>query len=260
MSHRLAGKRCLIVGGTSGIGLASARSFLAEGAIVVIAGRNDEHAAAALQQLPGVTRCIPCDCTKAGEVEALFQAAVSALDGLDVLLHSAGGSGRSAGDAALHACSDEGWQMTLDLNLKSVFLTNREAVKQFLGRRRSGVILNVASVLPLSPSPTHFDTCAYTAAKGGIISLSRYAAARYAGQGIRVNVIAPGLIDTPMSRRAVEDDVVRSYLESRQPLARGPGSSDDCAAAAVFLCSEESRLVTGFVLPVDGGWCVTSDA
>ena len=115
----------------------------------------------------------------------------------------------------------------------------------------------MASVLAFSPSPHHFDTAAYAASKGGIIALSRYAAARYAADKIRVNVIAPGLIDTPMSQRAVSDPAIRSFLATKQPLASRPASADDCVGAAVFLCGRDSALVTGVVLAVDGGWCVS---
>jgi NAD(P)-dependent dehydrogenase (short-subunit alcohol dehydrogenase family) len=112
-------------------------------------------------------------------------------------------------------------------------------------------------VLALQPSPKHFDTAAYTAAKGGIIALSRLAAARYAPDGVRINVLAPGLVDTPMSTRAVNDPAIRHFLRTKQPLGPGPGRPEDCAGAAVFLCSDEARFITGAVLPVDGGWCVS---
>src|SRR5207253_11131376 len=109
------------------------------------------------------------------------------------------------GDGPLHECTDDGWQTTIDANLKSTFQTNRAAVQLFLGGRQGGVILNMASVLGFAPSPRFFDTYAYTASKGGIVAMSRLAAARYASDRIRINVLAPGLIDTPMAARAVED-------------------------------------------------------
>src|SRR5262249_4925918 len=151
------------------------------------------------------------------------------LGGIDVLYHVAGMSGRRYGDGPLHECTDAGWQATLDGNLKSTFLTNRAAVRHFLGAKQPGVILNVASVLALAPSPGHFDACAYAAARGGVIALSRLAAARYAADGIRVNVLAPGLIDTPMAARAVQDPDILAYLRTKQPLRGGPGRPDDCA-------------------------------
>jgi NAD(P)-dependent dehydrogenase (short-subunit alcohol dehydrogenase family) len=256
---QLEGKRCLIVGGTSGIGLAAARRFLAEGARLVVAGNRAEQGDAALSQLTplGPAHCGCCDATVSDEVDALYRDCVSYLGGLDVLYHVAGGSGRRHGDGPLHECSDEGWHATLDANLTSTFLTNRAALGHFLAQRQPGVILNMASVLALAPSPRYFDTAGYAAAKGGIIALSRLAAARYAADGIRVNVLAPGLVDTPMSVRATQDEAIRDFLRSKQPLAGGPGSADDCAGAAVFLCSDAARFITGVVLPVDGGWCVS---
>jgi NAD(P)-dependent dehydrogenase (short-subunit alcohol dehydrogenase family) len=256
---RLANKRCLIVGGSGGIGLAAAAQFLREGARLVLAGLNDGQGAVAVAALNnlGTVPFVACDATEPAAVETCFAETVHLLGGLDVLYHVAGCSGRRHGDGPLHACTDEGWSSTLDQNLRSTFLTNRAAVRHFLDRHQPGVILNMASMLALAPSPHHFDTCAYTAAKGGIIALSRLAAARYAADGIRVNVLAPGLMDTPMAQRAVQDPVILKFLRSKQPLAGGPGGPEDCAAAAVFLCSEAARLVTGVVLPVDGGWGVS---
>jgi NAD(P)-dependent dehydrogenase (short-subunit alcohol dehydrogenase family) len=258
MTPQLAAKRALIVGGTSGIGLACAARFLEEGARVAIAGHVAEQGRNAELQLRdlGHVRFALGDVTKSAAVEALFQESVDFLGGLDILVHTAGGSGRSAGDASLHLCSDQGWDDTLRLNLTSVFWTNREAIRWFLQARNPGAILNTASVLAFAPAPQHFDTCAYTAAKGGIVSLSRLAAARYAADGIRVNVLAPGLIDTPMSRRAMQDEAIQQFLKTKQPLFGGAGTAADCAAAAAFLCSDEARGITGLVMPVDGGWSV----
>jgi NAD(P)-dependent dehydrogenase (short-subunit alcohol dehydrogenase family) len=258
---QLANKRCLIVGGTSGIGWAAARRFLEEGAQVAVNGLDEPHIERSIIALFEATGRTPlsagCDVRDAKQVNKLFEFVLAVFGGLDVLYHVAGGSGRGHGDGPLHECTDDGWQATLDLNLTSTFLTNRAAVRHFLAHKQPGVILNMASVLALSPSPQYFDTCAYAAAKAGIIGMSRLAAARYAPDGIRVNVIAPGLIDTPMARRAVQDNAVRAFLRTKQPLAGGPGLADDCAGAAVYLCSDAARLVTGVVLPVDGGWSVS---
>jgi NAD(P)-dependent dehydrogenase (short-subunit alcohol dehydrogenase family) len=259
MGHRLADKRCLIVGGTSGIGLAAASRFLDEGAKVVITGRSPEKGEAAAKSLAGKgsVEFMACGAAVPGDVERLFPQALAFLGGLDVLYHVAGISGRRQGDGPLHECTDEGWQATMDANLKSTFLTNRAAVRYLLGRVKPGVILNMASVLAFSPSPHHFDTIAYTATKGAIIAMSRLAAGRYAPNGIRVNVIAPGLIDTPMATRAAGDPVILDYLRTKQPLSKGPGRPEDCSDAAVFLCSDEASFITGVVLPVDGGWTVS---
>jgi NAD(P)-dependent dehydrogenase (short-subunit alcohol dehydrogenase family) len=259
LMNQLHGKRCLIVGGTTGLGCAAAKRFLEEGAKLVIAGRSTDkgdEALTALRPLGSVT-FIACDAAVPDQVERLFAEAVAFLGGLDVLYHVAGISGRRYGDGPLHECSDDGWHATLEANLTSTFLTNRAAVRRFHQQGSPGAILNMASVLGFAPAPRYFETVAYTATKGGIISMSRLAAARYAADGIRVNVLAPALIDTPMSGRAVNDPAIRHYLRTKQPLSAGPGQPEDCSDAAVFLCSDAARFITGVVLPVDGGWCVS---
>ena len=247
------------MGGTSGIGLAAAARFLDEGARVVLSGRDDAKGQTAVYSLRtrGPALFFSCDAANPEAVSELFQKSGAAFGGLDVLYHVAGISGRRWGDGPLHECTDDGWQTTLDANLKSTFLTNRAAVRHFLRLNQPGVILNMASVLGFSPSPTHFNTFAYAATKGGIIAMSKLAAATYAAKGIRVNVIAPGLIDTPMAARAASDPAILHYLKTKQPLAGGPGTPDNCSDAAVFLCSDESRFMTGDVITVDGGWSVS---
>jgi NAD(P)-dependent dehydrogenase (short-subunit alcohol dehydrogenase family) len=259
MAGRLQGKRCLIVGGTTGIGFAAAARFLQEGANLVIAGRSDDKGRAAAEQLKPHGDCVfvPCDASDEADVDRLFATTCDQLGGLDVLYHVAGISGRRFGDGPLHECTAEGWEKTLSANLRSVFLTNRAAVRRFLDQGHPAAILNMSSVLAFSPSPKFFDTYAYAASKGGIIAMSKESAARYAANGIRINVIAPSLIDTPMAARAVGSEPIREFLRTKQPLTQGPGRAEDCSDAAVFLCSDESRFVTGIVLPVDGGWCVS---
>lgn len=200
---------------------------------------------------------IGCDACDSQQVADAFAFIQTVFGGLDILYHVAGSSGRKHGDGPLHECSDAGWQATLDANLKSTFLTNRAAVRQFLKQGSGGVILNMASVLAYSPSPHYFDTIAYAASKGGIIAMSRQAAARYASDKIRINVLTPGLIDTPMAARAVNDPAIAAFLQTKQPLGPGAGTPEDCADAAVFLCSDEARFITGVVLPIDGGWCIS---
>jgi NAD(P)-dependent dehydrogenase (short-subunit alcohol dehydrogenase family) len=259
MGERLRDKRCLIVGGTTGLGFAAAGRFLEEGARVLICGRSPAKGTAATEALRdrGLVHFVPCDASHPAQVEEVYRKTVALLGGLDVLYHVAGISGRRYGDGPLHECTDDGWQATLDANLKSTFLTNRAAVRHFLHLRQQGVILNMASVLGFAPSPHFFDTYAYTATKGGIIAMSRLAAARYAADGIRVNVLAPGLIDTPMAHRATHDPAILHFLGTKQPLTRGPGKPEECSDAAVFLCSDAARFITGAVLPVDGGWTVS---
>jgi NAD(P)-dependent dehydrogenase (short-subunit alcohol dehydrogenase family) len=247
MPNRLREKRCLIVGGTSGIGLAAARRFQQEGARLIVAGLD----------APAGFAFHACDATSEQQVDALLADVVREFGGLDVLFHVAGSSGRKHGDGPLHECTDAGWHATIDANLRTAFLTNRAAVRQFLEQGSGGVILNLASMLAISPTPRHFDTAAYAAAKGGVIAMSRQAAARYAAEQIRINVLAPSLIDTPMAARAVNDPAIAAFLQTKQPLGPGPGNPGDCADAAVFLCSDEARFITGVVLPIDGGWSVS---
>jgi NAD(P)-dependent dehydrogenase (short-subunit alcohol dehydrogenase family) len=257
------------VGGTSGIGLASARRFLSEGSRVVVAGRLPDTGRSELDQLTSLGPCwgttielelgLPA-------VARLLAFAVEVLGGrLDILFHVAGISGRKWGDGALHECSDEGFHQVMRVNALGVFLTNREAVRIMLaqpldGAGLRGTVVNVGSVLDQSPSPLHFGTLAYAASKGAVRAMTLSAAARYAADQIRFNLLAPGLIDTPMAARAVNDPRIRSYLATKQPMAGGPLSVDDVAEAALYLCEPASRFVTGTELVIDGGWCISDGA
>jgi NAD(P)-dependent dehydrogenase (short-subunit alcohol dehydrogenase family) len=177
--------------------------------------------------------------------------------GFHGLYHVAGGSGRKQGDGPLHAISDEGWNYTVNENLTSLFYSNRAAVQQFL-KQGGGSVLNMSSVLAFSPSPRFFATHAYTAAKAAIIGLTQAAAAQYAPQNIRFNAVAPALVATPMSRRAQADENILAFARTKQPLAGGGmGQPQDLDSAAIFFLSDESKCVTGQVLAVDGGWCVS---
>jgi NAD(P)-dependent dehydrogenase (short-subunit alcohol dehydrogenase family) len=263
---RLDGCACLIVGGTSGIGLASARRFLQEGARVIVTGREPESGRTALDELAplGLVSDYTLELADGdGEVARMFTFAIDALGGrLDVLLHVAGISGRKFGDGPMHDCSTEGWERVLRTNAEGTFLTNRAAVRLMLNQPIDanglrGTVVNVGSVLDRSPSPKHFGTIAYAASKGAIRSMTLSAAARYAEDHIRFNLLAPGLIDTPMAARATNDSRIRSYLATKQPIAGRPGSADDVAEAALYLCEPASRFVTGAELVVDGGWSVS---
>jgi NAD(P)-dependent dehydrogenase (short-subunit alcohol dehydrogenase family) len=263
--RRLEGRTCLIVGGTGGIGLASARRFLQEGARLVVSGRADASAFSAQEQLAdlGQVMTLVADLADADAIAGLVPRAVEILGGrLDILLHVAGMSGRRFGDGPLDACTDEGWDGTLDANARSVFLTNRAAVRQMrmqeiddAGLR--GSIVNTGSVLGQSPSPRLFNTFAYSAAKGALRSMTLNAAATYAPERIRFNLVVPSLIDTPMAARSTANPTYLHYLRTKQPLAGGPGRPEDVAEAALYLCEPASRFVTGQILAVDGGWCVS---
>jgi NAD(P)-dependent dehydrogenase (short-subunit alcohol dehydrogenase family) len=252
--QNLSGQNLVIMGGTTGLGLSAAKRLVAAGANVVVTSRTQANVDAALAELGPQARGFAADAATPEAAER----AVAMFDRLDALYHVAGGSGRSQGDGPLHEMTDDGLDYTLDLNLKSVVLSNRAAVRKFIQQGTGGVILNMASVLGYSPSPKFFATHAYAAAKAGIIGFSKSIAAYYAPQNIRVNVIAPALVETPMSKRAATNDDIMQFIKTKQPLDGGRiGHPEDCDAAALMLLSPDSKFITGQVLAVDGGWTVS---
>jgi NAD(P)-dependent dehydrogenase (short-subunit alcohol dehydrogenase family) len=254
----LSGKVVVIIGGTTGLGLSAARACVAAGARVVIVGRNAENAEAAETALGADARRVVGDATEPETARCAIALAREAFGGFHGLYHVAGGSGRRLGDGPLHAISDAGWEQTLRLNLTSLFLSNRAAAQQFLAQGTGGAVLNMGSVLAFSPSPRYFATHAYAAAKAAVIGFTRSAAAYYAAQDIRFNVVAPALVETPMARRAAEDAAIMGYVATKQPLDGGRiGRPEDLDAAVVYLLSDASRFVTGQVLGIDGGWSIT---
>jgi len=255
---KLANKVLIIVGGTTGIGLSAAKAFIADGAKVVIVGRNADHVAAAQRALGEDAHAFAADATSPQTAIKAIQAALEDFGGFHGLYHVAGGSGRKFGDGPLHEITDAGWESTLSLNLTSLFYSNRAAVQQFLKQGTGGSILNMGSVLGFSPAPQFFATHAYATAKAAIIGLTRSAASSYARFNIRFNVLAPGLVETPMSQRAQQDCDTMEFIATKQPLDGGRiGAPSDLDAASVYFLSDESKFVTGQVLAVDGGWCVS---
>jgi NAD(P)-dependent dehydrogenase (short-subunit alcohol dehydrogenase family) len=257
---RLQDKVIIIVGGTSGLGLAAARACHAEGACLVVLGRDEQKCSRLPHELGERVCVISADACEESSAEQAVAAAVSRYGRLDGLYHVAGGSGRRWGDGPLDQIPREGWQQTLDWNLNSVFYSNRAAVRQFRQQQSGGSVLNMASVLASRPVAAHFVTHAYAAAKSAILGLTTAAAAYYAPWQIRFNAVAPGLVDTPMAQRAANDAQIMDFVRHKQPLDGGRiGHPQDLDAAVVFFLSDESRFVTGQTLAVDGGWCV-SDA
>lgn len=255
---RLHGKSLVIIGGTSGLGLAAARACVREGARVVAVGRDADKAAAVAKELGESVRVLAADATDPTTAERAITLAVAEFGGFHGLYHVAGGSGRRRGDGPLHEITDEGWQFTLHLNLTSLFNSDRAAVRQFLLQGSGGSIVNCGSVLGFSPSPKFFATHAYAAAKAAVIGLTKSAAAHYAPHNIRCNVLAPALVATPMSQRAQGDEAILNFIKTKQPLDGGRiGQPEDLDAAVVWLLSDESRFVTGQVIAVDGGWSVS---
>lgn len=242
--NRLQDKVAIVTGGGSGIGLATAQLFLAAGAQVTAFDIN-----------PPGGNALRVDVTSASAVESAIQKVSAKFGRLDILVNVAGGSGRKWGDGPTDSCTLEGWEKTLALNLDSVFYCCKYALRVMLPQGH-GNIVNVSSVLGLVGGDEDFATHGYATSKGAVISLTRSIASYYAPRGIRANVICPGLIATPMSRRAQESERIRARLPGLQPLTGGFGQPLDVARAALYLASDESSFVTGAVLTVDGGWTV----
>jgi NAD(P)-dependent dehydrogenase (short-subunit alcohol dehydrogenase family) len=214
-------KRAVVTGARGGIGSATVIALEARGFVVVGVDAGDD-----------------------------WERAFAGLDRIDALACTHGGSGRSHGDGPVDACTDEGWDWTLELNLSSVFRYCRSAVP-LLRANGGGAIVTVSSALALG-GDADFATHAYTAAKGALVSLTRAMAVTYAGDAIRCNVVCPGLIATPMSARAQSDPHILERLPELQPLTGGFGDPADVGEAIAYLA--EARFTTGAVLTVDGGW------
>jgi NAD(P)-dependent dehydrogenase (short-subunit alcohol dehydrogenase family) len=254
----LYGQCIVIIGGTSGIGLSAAKACVQEGAQVLVTGADTHSAEHAAEALGDQGRSIVADATAEGTAEAAIRNCIDSFGGFHALYHVAGGSGRKFGDGPLHDLSSEGWERTLDLNLGSMMRSNRAAVRYWLEQGSAGAILNMGSVLAAHPAPAFFATVGYAAAKSAVVGFSRAIASCYAPNGIRVNVIAPGLTDTPMAKRAMEDPAIRAFVASKQPLDGGRNAiPTDLDGAALFLLSPASAFITGQVLGVDGGWGIT---
>jgi NAD(P)-dependent dehydrogenase (short-subunit alcohol dehydrogenase family) len=255
MTDRFDGKSVLVTGST-GIAAAAALALHAEGARVFVVSRTAEHVDDLLRQLGPSCAGRRADLTQEAEVEELLKDVVGKFGRLDCVYNVAGGSGRRFGDGPAHEMTLDGWNQTLANNATSLFLSCRAAIRQMLNQGDGGAILNMSSTLARHPEPGHFATHGYAASKGAIESFSRAAAAYYAPHGIRVNVIAPGLVATPMSARAQQDPEILAYAKRRQPLSDGILDPRDLTGAALFLLSDDARMITGQIVDVDGGWSV----
>jgi NAD(P)-dependent dehydrogenase (short-subunit alcohol dehydrogenase family) len=246
----------LLITGSSGIAEATALLAGSQGYKVFIAGLDEQQCRDLNSRVAGSGYFVG-DLREPSAAEGAFADCLKNFGRLDAVFNVAGLSGRQFGDGPVHECSVEGWDKTLEANTRPTFLMCRAAVRHWLEAGCGGTILNMASVLAFSPEPLHFSTHVYAASKGAIISMSRAMAAQYAGKGIRVNVIAPALVRTPMSARAQSDPELVEFVRQKQPLSGGILEAADVAQTALFLLSERSRHVTGQVVAVDGGWSVT---
>jgi NAD(P)-dependent dehydrogenase (short-subunit alcohol dehydrogenase family) len=263
--NRLAGRVCLVTGST-GIAGSAAERFAAEGADVFVISRTADHVRALVDVLAGTGANVggaAADLTDADAVDTAIHSAFERFGRLDGLFSVAGGSGRRFGDGPIHTVSKAAWERTLDLNLTTQANVLRSVVERMRGQAPNasgtrGSILLMGSVTTTDPAPEFFATHAYAAAKGALTALMTTMAAAYLADRIRVNVVAPGLTDTPMATRASNDPAIRAYAARKQPLAGEMMDPIDVAHAAVFLLSDEARAITGQMLKVDGGWSIAS--
>ncbi|PWT81374.1 MAG: dehydrogenase [Acidobacteria bacterium] len=249
-------KEVLLVTGSSGIAAATARLWGTENPVFVVGINSDECEAVAGNIREGAFAA--ADVCDERTLRAAVLTCLERFGRIDALFNVAGISARSAGDGPLHECKPGAWDLAMDVNAKGTFLMCREILDLWTKNKQAGVILNCGSVLAQQPQSDHFATVAYAASKGAIEAMSKSAAAYYAHAGIRINVLAPGLVRTPMSARAQRDPRIAEYIAHKQPLTKGMLSPDDVARAACFLLRRDSSPITGQVVTVDGGWTVSA--
>lgn len=248
---RLVDKVALITGGTSGIGRATALLFSQEGAKVSITGRNKTKGQEVIREIKeagGKAIFIRADVRFSKECRMSVERTLQSFGRLDILFNNAG----IYFPNTVVDCTEEEWNLTLDINLKGTYLMSKFALPAMIAQR-SGVIINNSSGWGLVGGN---EAAAYCAAKGGVVLLTKAMAIDHGPQGIRINCICPGDVDTPM---LIEDArqrgmVWKEYLAnaSNRPLGR-IGKPEEIAKAALFLASEDSSFVTGAILAVDGG-------
>jgi NAD(P)-dependent dehydrogenase (short-subunit alcohol dehydrogenase family) len=255
MAGRVEGKVALVTGGASGIGRATALTFAREGAKLVVADMNVDGAQQTVHMITehgGEAIFVKADVSKAVEVEALISKAVETYGRLDCAHNNAGISGTGvAGDQrALTADYPEArWHHVLAINLTGVWFCMKYELAQML-HQGGGSIVNTTSAAGLVGLPY---ASAYVASKHGVVGLTKTAALEYAQQGIRVNCVCPGYIQTPMTARGLSDPVQQAQIVAREPIGR-VGTPEEVAEAVVWLCSDAASFVTGHAMTVDGGY------
>ena len=255
---RLAEKIALITGAGSGIGRASALLFAREGASVVAAdlsGAAAESAASAIAAEGGRAIAIEGDVSSAGDAKAMVDAALEGFGALDVLVNSAGVSPRNA--TGPEAGQDEIWERVLAVNLTGTYQVSRHAVPA-MQERGGGSIINLASIIAVVGYAAEIPSIMgafnpYPPSKGGVLQLTRNMALTLASDGIRVNCICPGYVESNLTAGLTQDPVSYEILVKRHPLGR-LGQPEEIAYAALFLASDEASFVTGAPMMVDGGY------
>lgn len=251
MADRLLGKVAVISGGSSGIGAASARLFVAEGARVVVADLQepiDAELVGLIDANPDSIRFVKCDVSNEDDVVAAINAAVTHFGKLDTIVASAGVSGEGAAADITSAH----WDKTFAINARGVFLFTKYAIPHMI-EAGGGSIINISSAFGIVAGP-HF--AAYSASKGAVRNFSKATALDYIKRGIRSNSIHPGYIDTPIVQNVINKakDVAaaQAMMNALQPGGRS-GKPEDIAWGCVYLASDEARFVTGAELVIDGG-------
>jgi NAD(P)-dependent dehydrogenase (short-subunit alcohol dehydrogenase family) len=197
------------------------------------------------------------DVADENSVRSAVERCLSHYSRIDAVFNAAGLSGRALGDAPLHECSTPAWQTMMNVHATGTFFVCREVLKNWMAAKQPGTILNMGSVLARHPERRFFATHAYPASKGAVESMTLAAAGYYAPHRIRMNVLAPSLVRTPMSKRAQENPAILEFMKQKQPLTAGLIEANDVARVAYFLLSNESFPITGEVVRVDAGWAVT---
>lgn len=241
----------IVTGGARGIGRAVAAAFLHDGAAVVIADVNAEELEGAASELARESRrvlAVEADVADATSVQRITEEAVRAFGRVDILVNNAAVAG---GDSVLEM-TEEHWQRVLAVNLTGPFLCAQAAARQMVTQDSGGVIINVSSI---SADRAYPLTAAYTAAKGGVRSLTMALARELGPRGIRVIAVAPSFVETEMARPYLADDRYRQKLAKTIPLGR-IGRPEDVADVVVFLASDEARYITGSTVYIDGGLMV----
>ena len=249
MTRRFESKVALVTGGSSGIGRASALAFAREGAKVTVTDidvEGGEKTVQMIKEIGGQSIFIKADISQAAEVEALVTKTVETYGQLDCAHNNAGIEGIKASTID---CTEENWERTMNINLKGVWLCMKYEIPQML-KHGGGAIVNTSSILGLVAIR---NRPAYVASKHGVAGLTKAAALEYAKEGIRINAVCPGVIDTPLFERITGGDLqAKAERVARQPIGR-IGTPEEVAEAVVWLCSDAASLVTGHTMVVDGG-------